>query len=96
VRFRQTAPITGALADGHEFYGLEVALQLVHGELESPLGSLPADMEAPRIGVDVRDIRKMPPNEESIVGRDDIVQVFHRRFIIRGSERPLDEGLLAG
>jgi hypothetical protein len=96
VRIRKAAPIPGTLADSHEFYGIEVFLQLVHGEFEFSLGSVSADVQAPRIGVDARDIRKMPPNKESIVRRDGLVEEFHRRFVIRGPERPLDERLLAG
>jgi len=96
VRIRKAASIARTLTDSHALDVIEIALQLVHGEFESPLGSVSSDMEPPRFGIHARDIRKMPPNKETIVRRDDFVEAFNRRFVIRRPEGSLDERLLAG
>jgi hypothetical protein len=47
MRIRQAPAIAGTLADGHEFHRLEVALQLLQGQLDCALGTVPAHREPP-------------------------------------------------
>ncbi len=63
----ESPAISRALTDGDDFEGGQ-PLQVVKSDLQIAVGALSAEIQFPRTGVDLRNVREMIADEKFVVG----------------------------